>query len=91
MKIKFLLTTVVIVALSHSANAQAPSEYSLKVSPAEVDLIGKAIGFLPYNDAFPLINKLRQQVFEQQPKSEAKTGDQLPTAKSDAVQEQKKD
>jgi len=53
--------------------AQTPTEYSLKVTSTELELIGKALGTQPYNDVVPLMSKLRQQVMEQQkPKPEDK-------------------
>ncbi len=50
------------------AFGQQPSEYNLRVTPAEIDLISKGLGTQPFNDVLPLINKLRSQVIEQQPK-----------------------
>ena len=33
-----------------AAQQQQPSEYVLKITPAELDQIGKALGLMPYND-----------------------------------------
>ncbi len=55
-----------IVLLSTVAHAQQPNEYNLKVSPQEIELIGKGIGLLPFNDVAALVQKLRSQVMEQQ-------------------------
>lgn len=63
---RIIIIALAILMTCHSAKAQAPSEYNLKLYPAEVDLLGKGLGTQPYNDAFPLINKMRQQVIEQQ-------------------------
>lgn len=47
--------------------AQAnPPEYNIKVTAPELDTIGKALGGMPFNDVVGLIQKLRQQVVEQQ-------------------------
>lgn len=49
------------------AYAQAPvPELTLKVTALELEIIGKGLGTQPYNDVVPLMNKLRQQVMEQQ-------------------------
>jgi hypothetical protein len=48
--------------------AQQPSEYILKVSPAETDLISKGLQTQPFGEVYPLINKLREQIIAQQPK-----------------------
>jgi len=60
--------TIVIgfLVLSTSAYAQTVQEYSLKLNATELDLIGEGLGTQPFNKAAPLINKLRQQVAEQQ-------------------------
>ena len=57
-----------IPAMAQAVQSTAPTEYSLKLLPAEVDIVGRALGTQPFNDAAPLINKIRQQVIEQQPK-----------------------
>lgn len=43
-----------------------PTEYNLKITPQELDQVGKALGLMPYNDIAPLMQKLRAQVMEQQ-------------------------
>lgn len=62
------------------AMAQQPlSEYTVKLTPAQLDTIGEGLGFMPFNKAAPLINALREQVMAQQPKPEVpKVGE--PTA-----------
>lgn len=52
------------------AQQQAP-ELTLKVTGAEVDTIGKGLGKLPFDDVAGLIQKLRQQIVEQQKPVEA--------------------
>lgn len=73
MKINSLMITGLILAVmacktSTMVHAQpvAPPEFTVKVSPAELDLIGKGLGKLPFEESAPLIQKLRQQIVEQQ-------------------------
>ena len=54
--------------LATPAMAQQPNEYTLKVTPAETDLISEGLQTQPFGKVFPLINKLRQQIIDQQPK-----------------------
>ena len=49
-----------------AAQQQQPNEYVLKITPQELDAIGKALGTMSYNDVASLVQKLRQQVVEQQ-------------------------
>lgn len=44
------------------------TEITLKVTPGELDLISEGLQTQPFGKVVPLINKLRQQVMEQQPK-----------------------
>ena len=62
---KYLVLTVLFTT---SAMAQQPAEYQLKVTPAEVDVISDGLQTVPFGKAFPLINKLREQIVAQQPK-----------------------
>lgn len=48
---------------------QAPTEFIIKVKPADVDKIGKGLGKLPYEEVADLMQYLRQQVIEQQNKA----------------------
>jgi hypothetical protein len=61
---KYLL----LALLATPAMAQQPSEYVLKVSPAETDLISEGLQTQPFGKVYPLINKLREQIIAQQPK-----------------------
>ncbi len=45
--------------------AQA-EEYTVKVTPADVDLISDGLQTQPFGKVFPLMNKLRSQILEQQ-------------------------
>ncbi len=62
---KFL---VIAVLLATPAMAQQPSEYTLKLAPAELDIISEGLQTQPFGKVFPLINKLRDQIVAQQPK-----------------------
>lgn len=66
MRLKFILIGSLIAIPAVAQEAQQPSEYVLKITPQELDQIGKALGVLPYNDVAQMIQKLRQQVVEQQ-------------------------
>ena len=54
--------------LSSAAMAQAPTEYILRVSPAELDVISKGLQTQPFGEVAPLMRKLQAQYMEQQPK-----------------------
>lgn len=43
-----------------------PAEYTIKLTTAEIDIVGKALGTQPYQDVALIIQKLRQQIVEQQ-------------------------
>lgn len=64
---RFVLLSAVAF-LPVPANAETPVEVNIKLTSQELDLIGTALGSQPYNQAFPLMNKLRQQWIDQQPK-----------------------
>ena len=67
---------LVFLLVSTSAFAQnPPAEYMLKVTPADVSIIGKALGSQPFNDVAPVLNKLQEQINEQnKPKVDPVTG-----------------
>lgn len=48
------------------AAQQQPTEYTLKITPQELELLAKALGSQPYNDVAVFMNKIRQQVIDQQ-------------------------
>lgn len=48
------------------AFAQPEPEFKLTVTAKEADMIGRGLGSLPFADVAPLMQKLRQQVMEQQ-------------------------
>lgn len=68
MRVNFLLAGLIFIATPIQAQApQAPQvEFLLKVTAGELDVIGKALGKLPFEDVAQLLQKLRQQVVEQQ-------------------------
>lgn len=47
-------------------SVQQPSEYTLKVTPADTDLIAEGLQTQPFGKVVPLINKLREQIIQQQ-------------------------
>lgn len=68
---------LIIIALlvSNTAYAQGPvpvsppvPEINLKVTQPELDLISEGLQTQPFGKVVPLINKLRQQIMDQQPK-----------------------
>ncbi len=65
------------VAFAQPANvvSQPPATQStelvLKVTPDEVNLISEGLQEMSIRKAMPLINKLRQQIIDQQPKPPA--------------------
>lgn len=69
-KLIWIVGFVAAFAIPHYANSQqapaAPQEYTLKVSAADVDLIGKALGKVSFDEAAPVIQRLREQIYAQQ-------------------------
>ena len=65
LKLIFIGCLIVSPAMAQEQSSQ-PSEYVLKITPQDLDLMGKALGTMPYNDIAPLLQKLRSQVVEQQ-------------------------
>lgn len=79
--IKYVVT---FVLLSTAAIAQpiVPSEYVIKLAPAEIDIISDGLQTQPFGKVAPLMNKLRAQVLEQQqPKQEDKKDNAAPPTK----------
>ena len=60
---------LILAAMLFASPAMA-QDVTLKVNNAELGLIGKGLGFLPFNDVAPLMNKLQGQVVEQQKAAE---------------------
>ena len=69
---KKLVLIAALVSLPSLSYAQGfvEKEYELKLSLAEINIIGEGLSSVPYGKAFPLVNKLREQMFRQQPKPE---------------------
>ena len=64
---------VAAITPTYAQQQQVPMpNYKLTVTPEEIDMIGDALGNLPYAKVLPLINKLRLQVIEQQQAAQAK-------------------
>lgn len=67
-----IIIVTCLMAVPACAQQQQPSqEYTIKLTAQDLDVIGAALGEQPFNKAAPLINKLRQQVMEQQQAKEA--------------------
>lgn len=64
---KLMLASLLALSLTSSAVAQ-DKEFDLKVTTADITLIGDGLGTLPYNKVAPLIQKLQQQIAVQQAK-----------------------
>lgn len=45
-------------------------EFTIKLTGPELDTIGKGLGTQPFNDAAPILQKLREQVVAQQSKKD---------------------
>ena len=43
-----------------------PTEYTFRLKPEQVDLVGKALGKLPFEEVAEVVQSLRQQIVEQQ-------------------------
>ena len=65
---RLILVVVLVPTLAYAQQPQQPSSYTLTISPQELELISAGLGTQPFKDVLPLMNKLRQQVMEQQSK-----------------------
>lgn len=65
---KYVIVAAMLL-VSSSAFAQS-KEYVLKLSPEEVNLIGKLLEAQPYRDVAALVAKLRTQIIAQEKKDE---------------------
>lgn len=54
-----------LLFLATPALAQTPSEFTIKVTPQEADVVWAGLRELPVKIAEPVMNKLRQQIVEQ--------------------------
>ena len=69
------LTGIGLGLRAQEANAQAPQptvNFTITVTAQELDTIGNGLGTMPFKDAAPLINKLREQVMAQTKKADEK-------------------
>jgi len=62
-------TFIALVMMTSAAFAQS-KEYVLKLSPEEVNMIGKLLEAQPYRDVAALVAKLRAQIIAQEKKEE---------------------
>lgn len=63
-----LLPTFVFAQPIQQAQVAPQAELTFKVTPTELDLISEGLQTQPFGKVVPLINKLRQQIVDQQPK-----------------------
>ncbi len=75
-----IATSTAISAYAQSASVPNVSaqDFTIKLTGAELDVIGKGLGTQPFNDVAPLLQKLREQVQAQQPKPEQKPANEAP-------------
>lgn len=50
------------LVIATAAMAQAEKEFDLKLTGSEVNMVGEALGELPYKKVVPLMNKLQGQL-----------------------------
>ena len=62
-------TLIALLLMTSAAFAQS-KEYVLKLSPEEVNMIGKLLEAQPYRDVVALVAKLRAQIIAQEKKEE---------------------
>lgn len=62
-------TFIALLMMTSAAFAQS-KEYVLKLSPEEVNLVGKLLEAQPYRDVAALVAKLRAQIIAQEKKDE---------------------
>lgn len=53
---------LIALLIATPAFAQEPSEYTLKVTPQELTVIGKGLGTQPFSEVQPILQKLSTQV-----------------------------
>lgn len=69
MRLKLIFIGLLIASPAVAQQPQIqPTEYNLKITPQELDLLAKALGLMPYNEVVPMFQKLRSQIVEQQSK-----------------------
>lgn len=69
---RLAISSVLALALIGSAVAQEqPASFTLTVTPADLQVIGKGLSAQPYNDVAALMAKLQAQVIEQQKAKDA--------------------
>lgn len=61
-----LISFLFLSSAALAADPVQPSEYTIKLTAQELDIVGRGLGTQPYNDVAPLVQKLRAQVVEQQ-------------------------
>jgi hypothetical protein len=70
-----LLSTSAFAQASQTPAPQPTVNFTITVTAQELDTIGNGLGNMPFKDAAPLINKLREQVIAQTKKPDDKPVD----------------
>lgn len=60
-----ILAVVASISFMNAARAQQPQNYTLTVTPAQLETVGKALGALPFREVSALIAELDKQVTDQ--------------------------
>lgn len=63
---KFIFALTLLPTVAYAQAPTPPQEYTIKLTAPEVDIVGKALGLLPYSEVALLIQKLREQIVAQQ-------------------------
>lgn len=63
---RLLIIAALLVPSLALAQQPSPQEFTLKLTAAEVQTVGKALDELSYKEAAPVIQKLREQIIQQQ-------------------------
>lgn len=68
----FTLVFTSVVNAQPLASQQAEQVFTLNITPAEVQMLGKGLGTLPYGEVAVLMGKLQAQINSQVKQPEAK-------------------
>ena len=63
--IKKLIFILLVMVPTLAFTQDAPKEFNLKVNSTDIQLLGEALGMLPYGKVAPLMQRLQIQINEQ--------------------------